>query len=151
RAERGRSVGVQQRFLGEFCARFAAVARDNPYAWFRDGKGAAEISTPSPENRMIGFPYPKYMNAIMEVDQSAALLLTDLGPARRLGVPREKWVYLWGSGDATDHWFVGDRVDFHSSPAIRVAGREALAQAGMSIADVAEFDLYSCFPCAPQI
>ena len=26
------------------------------------------------DNRTIGFPYPKYMNAIMEVDQAAAVL-----------------------------------------------------------------------------
>lgn len=151
RAARGRSIEAQRRFLGQLCARFAAVARDNPYAWFRDGKSAEEIATPSAVNRMIGFPYPKFMNAIMEVDQAAAVLLTSAGTARSLGIAREKWVYLWGSGDATDHWFIGDRADFHASPAIRAAGRAALEQAGVGIADIAHLDLYSCFPCAPQI
>jgi acetyl-CoA C-acetyltransferase len=151
RAARGRSVAQQREFLGRFCARFAAVARDNPYAWFRDGKSAEEIATPSAQNRMIGFPYPKYMNAIMEVDQSAAVLLTNVATARKLGIPREKWVYVWGGGDATDHWFVGERVNFHSSPAMRAAGREAMTQAGVTIDEIRHFDLYSCFPCAPQI
>jgi acetyl-CoA C-acetyltransferase len=151
RARRGQTVAQQRAFLGRFCARFAAVARDNPYAWFRDGKTAEEIATPSAANRMIAFPYPKFMNAIMEVDQAAALLLTNVATARELGIARQKWVYLWGSGDATDHWFVGDRVDLHSSPAIRVAGREALAQAAIGIEEIRLFDLYSCFPCAPQI
>src|SRR5262249_43059279 len=82
RYARRRSVAEQRDFLGRFCAGFAAVARDNPFAWFRDGKSAGEIATPTADNRMIGFPYPKYMNAIMEVDQSAALLLTSAGTAR---------------------------------------------------------------------
>lgn len=151
RAARGRSVAGQREFLGRFCERFAAVARDNPYAWFRDGKSAAEIATPGPGNRMIGFPYPKYMNAIMEVDQAAAVILTSVGMARKLGIPSDKWVYLWGGGDATDQWFVGERVNFHSSPAIRAAGREALAQASATIDEIRHFDFYSCFPCAVQI
>lgn len=151
RAARGRSIDEQRRFLGRLGAGFAAVARDNPHAWFRDGKSAEEISTPSAANRMIGFPYPKFMNAIMEVDQSAAVLLTSAGAARALGIPREKWVYVWGGADATDHWFVGDRADLHSSPAIRAAGREAFAQAGTGIEQIRFLDLYSCFPCAPQI
>jgi acetyl-CoA C-acetyltransferase len=91
------------------------------------------------------------MNAIMDVDQAAALLLTSVATARRLGVPEKKWVYVRGGGDAFDHWFVSDRVDYSSSPAIRVAGRHALAQAGLAIDEIDLFDLYSCFPCAPQI
>ena len=43
---------------------------------------------------MIGFPYPKFMNAIIDVDQAAALLLTDTETARALGIPPEQWVYL---------------------------------------------------------
>jgi acetyl-CoA C-acetyltransferase len=60
-------------------------------------------------------------------------------------------VYVRGSGDALDHWYVSDRVNYHSSPAIRAAGHAALTQAGHDISQVDVFDLYSCFPCAPQI
>jgi acetyl-CoA C-acetyltransferase len=60
-------------------------------------------------------------------------------------------VYLVGCGDATDHWYVSDRVNYWSSPAIRTAGRQALAQARLSIDEIDLFDLYSCFPCAVQI
>lgn len=150
RARRGWSIAEHRRHLAALCARFAAVARDNPYAWFRDGKSAEQIGSTGPDNRMIGFPYPKYMNAIMDVDQAAALLLTDVATARRLGIAEEKWVYVIGSGDATDHWYLSERVDFHSSPAIRLAGERALAQAGVGIADIDCFDLYSCFPSAVQ-
>jgi acetyl-CoA C-acetyltransferase len=151
RARRGWSIARHRAYLGELCAGMAAVARDNPIAWFRDGKSAAEITAVGPQNRMVAFPYPKFMNAIIAVDQAAALLMTSVETARALGVPESKWVYVRGCGDATDHWLVSDRVNFWSSPAIRVAGERALAQARLEIGAIAELDLYSCFPCAVQI
>jgi acetyl-CoA C-acetyltransferase len=151
RASRGWSLERHREHLAQLCAGMAAVARDNPYAWFRDGKTAEQISAVGASNRMIAFPYPKFMNAIINVDQAAALLMTDVDTARALGIPQRKWVYVRGSGDATDHWFVSDRVDFSSSPAIRLAGQRALAQARLDIDQVDYFDLYSCFPCAVQI
>ncbi len=150
RAHQGHSIEEHQRFLGELCARFAAAAREHPYAWFRDGKTAQEIATVSGTNRMVGFPYPKFMNAIMEVDQGAALLLASESAARELGVPEERWVYLHGCGDAIDHWFVMERVNYYSSPAIAIAGRRALGMAGVGSEEIAYFDLYSCFPSAVQ-
>ncbi|MDX2167978.1 MAG: acetyl-CoA acetyltransferase [Deltaproteobacteria bacterium] len=151
RAARGWSIARHRQYLGELCAGLAAVAKDNPYAWFRDGKSAAEISTVNDANRLIGWPYPKYMNAIIAVDQAAALLLTDTDTARQLGIPQSKWVYVVGCGDATDHWFISDRVNYFTSPAIRAAGAAALAQARLTIDEIDAFDLYSCFPCAVQI
>src|SRR5262245_32461060 len=134
RARRGWSIARQRGHLAVLCARMAAVARDNPYAWFRDGKSAEEIATVSDGNRMIAFPYPKFMNAIISVDQAAALLMTDAATARELGIPERKWVYVRGCGDATDHWYVSDRVNLWSSPAIRIAGQRAVAHARIGIA-----------------
>lgn len=151
RHHRGWTIERHRAHLGALCARLAAVAKDNPYAWFRDGKTAAEIATVTDANRIIGWPYPKFMNAIIAVDQAAALLLTDTETARELGVPEEKWVYVAGCGDATDQWYISDRVNYWSSPAIRRAGAEALAQARLGIDEIDFFDLYSCFPCAVQI
>jgi len=151
RAQRGWSIERHRSYLGALCARMAAVARDNPFAWFRDGKRAEDITTVSESNRMIAFPYPKFMNAIISVDQAAALLLTDVETARKLGIPERKWVYVRGCGDASDHWYVSDRVNLFSSPAIRTAGQRALAQARLAIERIDHFDLYSCFPCAVQI
>jgi acetyl-CoA C-acetyltransferase len=99
---------------------------------------------------MVCFPYPKYMNAVMEVDQGAALLLTRESVARELGIAQDRWVYLWGCADVHDLWFVGDRANYYESPAIRIAGRRALSMAGVDVDDVAYFDLYSCFPAAVQ-
>jgi acetyl-CoA C-acetyltransferase len=147
----GRSIEEHQRALGELMAPFAATAAANEHAWFRTPRTADEIATASADNRYIGFPYTKYMNAIMDVDMGGALLLTSVAEARRRGIPEERWVYLWGCGDATDHWFVTERVEYASSPAIRAAGARALAMAGITIEDIACFDIYSCFPSAVQI
>ncbi len=151
RAHYGRTIEDHQRALGELAARFSAVAASNPHAWFQEARSATEIATAGPGNRYIGFPYPKFMNAIMDVDQGAALLLTSVGEARRLGIAEDRWVYLWGCGEATDHWFITERVNYHSSPAIRAATSRALSMAGVAINEVAHIDLYSCFPSAVQI
>jgi len=151
RAHYGRSLDEHQRALGELCGRFAAVAAQHPNAWFQRARSAQELATASSENRMVSFPYPKHMNAIMDVDQSAALVMTSASTARELGVPEDRWVYLHGCGDATEHWYVTERVNYYSSPAIRVAGRRALSMAGVGIEEIAAFDLYSCFPSAVQL
>src|SRR5207253_9022222 len=55
------------------------------------------------------------------------------------------------AADAHGRWFSSDRVNYHSSPAIRAAGQHALRMAGIDLAQVDCFDLYSCFPSAVQI
>jgi acetyl-CoA C-acetyltransferase len=151
RAQHGHSIAEHQREVSELCSRFSSVAAQHPNAWFPEARSAEEIATAGPSNRMVGFPYPKFMNAIMEVDQGAALLMTSESLARELGIPQDRWIYHLGGGEAIDHWFFTERVNYHSSPAIKIAGRRALDTSGMAIDDIAYFDLYSCFPCAVQI
>jgi acetyl-CoA C-acetyltransferase len=151
RARTGSAPAAHLHRLGELYARLSRVAADNPYAWFATARSADEIATVDERNRIIAFPYPKLMNAIIDVDQGAALLLTSVGKARALGVPEERWIFLQGCGDAHDLWFVSERRDYASSPAIAAAGAQALEMAGVSIADVDVFDLYSCFPSAVQL
>jgi acetyl-CoA C-acetyltransferase len=151
RARAGWSLAEHQRRLGALCSGLSAVAAQNPYAWFPRARTGEEIATPTPTNRMVGFPYTKYMNAIMDVDQAAGVLMTSVGHARALGIPRARWVYLRGAADAHDLWHVVERVGYAESPAIRAAGAAALAMAGVGIEDVAHFDFYSCFPSAVQL
>lgn len=151
RARLGRGVEAHRRRLGELCSRFTEVAAENPYAWFRRRLDADTIWKASPQNRMVGFPYTKYMNAIMSVDQAAAVLMTSVAHARKLGIPEERWIYLRASADATDRWFVSERRNYHSSPAIGVAMRRALEAAEVERDELTHLDLYSCFPVAVQI
>ncbi|MGH6884548.1 MAG: acetyl-CoA acetyltransferase, partial [Geminicoccales bacterium] len=151
RANLGLSVERHQQRLGKLCARFTGVAAANPYAWFPEARKPEEIASVRPDNRMVGFPYPKLMNAIMEVDQAAAVIMTGSETARALGVPEDRWIYLHGCGDAIEKWFVSERVNCHSSPAIRAATQRALGMTGVGVDDVAMFDIYSCFPSAVQL
>jgi acetyl-CoA C-acetyltransferase len=137
--------------LGKFCAGLSAVAAENPFSWFKTRKTKDEIINVSDSNQMISFPYTKLMCSIMQVDQGAALFLTDEQTASELGVPKEKWVYLVGSGDALDIWHVSERVNYFSSPSAKAAAAMALDQAGITIDEINYLDLYSCFPCAPRI
>jgi acetyl-CoA C-acetyltransferase len=107
--------------------------------------------TVSDRNRMVGFPYPKLLNAIMEVDQSAGVIVASERKARELGVPEDRWVYLHGCADAADLWFPLDRQDFHSSPAMRLTGQHALEMAQVGLQRIDFIDLYSCFPVAVEI
>ncbi|MFI4949416.1 MAG: acetyl-CoA acetyltransferase [Caulobacterales bacterium] len=151
RARDGRSLADHQARLGRLFAPFTRVAAHNPEAWFPVERTAEELVTVTDRNRMVGFPYPKLLNAIMEVDQSAGLILASEKKARELGVPEEKWVYLHGCADAADLWFPLDRQDFHSSPAMRLTGRQALEMAGVGLDEIDFIDLYSCFPVAVEI
>ena len=151
RARDGRSIADHQARLGRLFAPFTKVAAENPEAWFPVERSAEELITVSERNRMVGFPYPKLLNAIMEVDQSAGVILASVAKARELGVPEDRWVYLHGCADAADLWYPLDRQDFHSSPAMRLTGQRALGMAGARLSDIRFIDLYSCFPVAVEI
>jgi len=126
------------------------VAKNNPYAWFPEGWTAEEIRTVTPDNRWVCFPYPKRMNAIMEVDQAAAIILMSSDEADRRAIPPNRQVAFLGGGSATDAWTPTERASLTASPAYRVAASTAFEHAALYPTEVALFDLYSCFPCAVE-
>ena len=73
-----------------------AVAAHNPHAWFPVERSAQEIVTPTPDNRMVGYPYTKYSVAVMDVDMAAALVVATHERADTLGIPADQRVYLRG-------------------------------------------------------
>ena len=151
RRHRGRTVREHQRAIGQLFSRFAAVAANNPLADRRQGYSPEQISTVGAANPYIGFPYTKLMNSNAYIDQAAAIILTSVAKARELGIPQKNWVYLHGCADAHDHWYVSDRHNYHSSPAMRAVGCETLEMADFEIGEIDRFDIYSCFPSAVQI
>jgi len=152
RAYRGWDLEIHRRKLGELFSELSKVAAANPYSWFPVARTPEEIYTPSPANRMVAFPYTKYMNAVMNVDQSAALVMTSVANARLLGIPEDRWVYLVGAGGAyEDPWWVSERPRFSSCPALYEAGEQALTRAGIGIEEIDFVDLYSCFPSAVEL
>jgi acetyl-CoA C-acetyltransferase len=151
RARLGLSVDRHIERIGSLWSAFSEVASTNPNAWLRTPLSSSEITTASAENRMISWPYTKRLCSNSQVDQGAAVIITSVAAAERAGVPRDRWVFLHAGAEAIDHWNVSNRVDLCSSPALRVAGRDAFALAGISADDIAHIDLYSCFPAAVQI
>ena len=151
RHERKESVEAHLKRVSALWAGFSEVAADNPSAWIREAKTAQEIATPGPTNPAISFPYPMLMNSNSRVDMGAALILCSGATAKRLGVPRERWVYPHTGTDAHDHYFVSEREDLCSSPAMHTAGRRALDLANVAPSQLSHVDVYSCFPSAVQV
>jgi acetyl-CoA C-acetyltransferase len=151
RAANGWSLIEHGARIGALWSRFSQVAAANPHAWIRQPRTAEEIVTPSADNRMVSFPYPKLCTANMQVDQGAGYIVCSVEAARASGVPEDRWVFPLAGADANDHWFISHRPELHRSPAIRLAGQAALELAGLGIDDVGPIDLYSCFPAVVQM
>jgi acetyl-CoA C-acetyltransferase len=151
RAANGWSLDEHRRRIGALWSGFSRVAADNPYAWLPTSRTPEEITTPSPDNRMVSFPYPKLCTANLQVDQGAGYIVCSVEAARAAGVPEERWVFPLSGADAHDHWFISHRPELHRSPAIRLAGQAALELAGVEVGELGPVDLYSCFPCVVQM
>jgi len=151
RAAAGRTVDQQLTVASELWARFSKVAAHNPAAWSRTARSAEEIRTPSKDNRMIGFPYTKFMNSNNNVDMAAALIMCSAAKAQSLGIARDRWVFPHSGADCHEHNYISNRWSFAETPAIRLGARDALRLAGLTIDDIEIVDLYSCFPSAVQL
>ena len=151
RAAAGRTIDEHRAHLGRLWSDLSHVAAGNPHAWSRDAKTPEEITTVGPNNRMVGFPYPKLMNSNSDVDMGAAVIMCSVEAARRLGIAEDRWVFPHSGTDCHEHNFVSNRDTFSRTPAIELGGRRALELADTSIDDVEFVDLYSCFPAAVQL
>jgi acetyl-CoA C-acetyltransferase len=119
----------------------SAVAAKNPYAWFSRERSVEELITATPGNRMVGYPYTKFMISVMDVDMAAALLLVSDDRADAMGVPRDERVYLRDWGYCEDTPYLAERADLSRSAAMAAAWE----QCGADIDEVAHIDVYSCF------
>lgn len=136
---------------GHLWSVYSSVASQNPNAWLKRAVPAEEIVTPTPDNRLIAWPYTKLMVANPSVNQSAAILLTSLAKAREAGIPDNKLIYVWGGASAEEPRDYLERDQFHQSHA-----QNAVLGAVMDMVegDGTAFDaieLYSCFPTVPKM
>jgi acetyl-CoA C-acetyltransferase len=132
--------------MGELFAPMTAIAARNPFAWFPVERDARELVDATPDNRMVAYPYTKYLISVMDVDLAGAIVLTSHEAAERLGVPPEQRVYLRGWCYGSDPVYVAEHEPLWGSPAMAATSAEALRVADVGIDDVAYIDLYSCFP-----
>lgn len=145
RAHLGTSLDHHRRGIAEQWQRFSSVAAQNPDAWFPIERSADEILTVTAANRMVGYPYTKYMVSVMDIDMAGALIVASHEKADALGVPDDHRVHLRGWCFAADPVPVAGHRDLWRSPAMEAASAEALGRAGVGIDDIAHLDLYSCF------
>ena len=145
RARLGLSRDAYAAAMGALFAPFTQVAAGNPHAAAPRARTARELVTPTEANRPIADPYLRYLVAREKVNQGAAVLLMSLAAARRLGVPPGQRVYLHGHADVRERALL-ERADLSRSPAAVLAVTHALDRAGITAADLASIDLYSCFP-----
>ena len=88
RAHLGRGLDEHRARLGRVLAPMTEIAAASPHAWFPVARGADEIVTATPDNRMVAYPYTKLMTSIMDVDMAAALVLASAAKADALGRAR---------------------------------------------------------------
>jgi acetyl-CoA C-acetyltransferase len=148
--QRGRRDAHRRR-IAALWARFSEIAVANPYAKLRRAFDADELLAESARNRPVSAPYTKLLTANADVDLATGLIMCSAQAASDAGVPRERWVFPLAAAHAQDEWFPSERSELGASPAIRAVGHAALGHAGLTIDEVAEIDLYSCFPSAVEI
>jgi acetyl-CoA C-acetyltransferase len=151
RAKRRASLQDDAAEAATMMATMTAVASRNPHAWRPTAMDAVTVGTPNPDNRFVGWPYTKREVAVMDVDMSAALLLATREKADELGVDENRRLYLNGWAYAEDPASIAERDDMSRSTAMAVAGRHALHAAGVDLATIDHFDLYSCFPSSLRL
>ena len=152
RGRLGLDLDSHRRKMGKLMHRFTQVAAANPYAWLPVERSADELTTPTADNRMIGFPYTKYLNAFQDLNQAAAVLMLSGGSAKQLGIAQDKLAYWWGGAYAEEEpWFLSERPDFSESPSLRRCAEETFMRTGTTIGDMNFIDFYSCFPVAVEL
>ena len=148
RARLGQTREVYEHGMGRLFAPFTEVAAANPYSSSEQKPlGASELLAVNARNRMISSPYARLLVARDQVNQGAAVLIASIETARKLGVPEGQWVYLHSHAQAHERALL-ERADLGASPAAQRVADAALAYAGVTAADMAFFDFYSCFPIA---
>jgi acetyl-CoA C-acetyltransferase len=142
----GLTPEAQRARLGELMAPFTAVAARRPeLAWFPTARKPDEISEPSASNRLVAEPYTKLMCSFPTVDLAAAIVVTaDPGGGRPQVRPLS--IVTAKEESPPSGWA---RMDHPR--ALERAVEEALRLSGKDIAEMAQFDLYSCFPAAVQL
>ncbi len=150
-AARGQSPRQGSSESASLWAQFAAIAARNPYAWITKAPSAADIEAVTKDNRLIAWPYTKFMVANPSVNQAAAVIVMSLARARAAGIPDERLVYLWGGAAAAEpeDFLKRDRFDRSTAQAASLA--QAVQIAGGEIGRFRWFELYSCFPVVPKM
>src|ERR1700692_1245616 len=136
---------------GRLWSTYSDVAAQNPNAWLKRRFTPEEITTPTPDNRLIAWPYTKLMVANPTVNMGGAVLMTSLAKARAAGIAEDRPIHIWGGASAEEprDYLVRDR--FFESHAQNAVLRAAMEFGGGDGKAFDAIELYSCFPCVPKM
>ncbi|MBI5130001.1 MAG: acetyl-CoA acetyltransferase [Rhodopseudomonas palustris] len=136
---------------GVLWSRYAQAAAANPNAWIKRGFAPHEITTPSPDNRLIAWPYTKLMVANPSVNLGAAVLLTSLAKAREAGIAEDRLIYIHGGASAEEPRDFLARDQFTQSHAQNAVLDTIKSLVGGDGRAFDAIELYSCFPVVPKM
>lgn len=146
-ARLGHDRGAHRALMSRLWSGFSAVAANNPHAQFPTRRDEAFLSTTSADNYPVADPYRKWDVAQDAVNQGAAVILTTVAGADRLGIAADRRIFLHGHGHARDRT-PSERPDLSRSLATELALKQTLNGSGVTVEALAHIDLYSCFPVA---
>src|SRR5438876_4161264 len=136
---------------GALWSTYSNVASQNPNAWLKRRFTADEITTPTPDNRLIAWPYTKLQVANPTVNMGAALLMTSLAKAKAAGIAENRLVHVWGGASAEEprDYLIRDQFfESHPQNAVLNAVLDLVGGDGKAFDAI---ELYSCFPCVPKM
>ena len=136
---------------GALWSAYSNVASENPSAWLKRCFTPEEITTPTPDNRLIAWPYTKLMVANPTVNMGGAVLMTSLAKARAVGIAEDRLVHIYGGASAEEPRDYLEREAFFESPAQNAVLKAVMELAGGDGKAFDAIELYSCFPCVPKM
>src|SRR5438132_10095194 len=136
---------------GELWSRYSEVAAGNPQSWMKRVVSADTITTPSPDNRLIAWPYTKLMVANPTVNMGGAVLMTSLARAREAGIADNRLIYVHGGASAEEPRDYLIRDQFYQSHPQNAVLEAVLDMVGGDGKVFDAIELYSCFPVVPKM
>jgi acetyl-CoA acetyltransferase len=116
-------------------------AAKNPRAMYRDPITVDDVLA----SRMVAYPF-HLLECCLVTDGGGALVVTSAGRAGEFPKPA---AYVLGAGESAETPLVSQMADFTESQAMKLAGRAAFAQAGITPADVGHLMIYDAFAHLP--
>ena len=136
---------------GALWSAYSLAASQNPNAWLKRRFTPEDITTPTPDNRLIAWPYTKLMVANPMVNMGGAVLMTSLAKARAAGISEDRLVHIHGGASAEEPRDYLERDRFIESHAQNAVLKTVMDLAGGDGKAFDAIELYSCFPCVPKM
>jgi acetyl-CoA acetyltransferase len=116
-------------------------AAKNPRAMYRDPITVDDVLA----SRIVAYPF-HLLECCLVTDGGGALVITS---ADRAGDFPKPSVHVLGTGESSETPVISQMADFTESQAMRQAGQDALAEAGIGTGDVGHLMIYDAFAHLP--